>query len=329
MKTTNYLLSFITRFIFLNVIISSMMMAHGNELIELNSNIASNTKLLSGKDYIIRGEIHVLNGITVEADDNVKLMIVNGNQSIKSGKTFGLKSGLVFDTGSSLIAKNLYILASDTTGTPVTNADNAGIFFMGSSTVWQRGQLKVNFATRPSSFTAESINVDYLGRSDLNNSNADKYAAIHAIGIDANEWRIATLKINHPAYYALQIERSAVELRGIDVQENQFAGIKLFDTRLDILQNLTITPSPSATSKQLFDFTKINSLLAKGPSRLRLLPGANINISGDINSWVTVLSDVLPKWDPLKEKLLSKNYSFTGNQGTNQSYIYSTLISSN
>lgn len=299
--------------------------AASKPIVEITGPVKTSMTMTADNDYMITGEVHVLSGVTLGVEDGVTILIRNGNQNRSVGKTFGKKSGLVFDTGSSLAAKNISFKACDDVGTPVSVADNAGLFLMGSSALWQQGQLLVNFATRASSFVADSISTDYLGRLEpVKTRLSPVYPGINIIGMNVSEWNVGAVASAHAASYGMRVDRSVIRIDSLNISDSGAAGIRLFDTRLDIVKTLGISNNSALPKVQLFDFGQIRAI-EKGPSRMRMFPGASVAVNGLINPWVSVLSENMPA---VKTGVAASGYSYSGVLGANQTYITSTYISS-
>lgn len=294
-------------------------------IVEVSGSINADMNMTVDNDYMITGEVHVASGVTLTIEDNVNVLIRNGNQKKIVGKTFAKKSGLIFDTGSSLVAGNLFFKACDDVGNIVSSSDNAGVFFMGSSSLWQQGQIVSNFSVKNSSFVAESIHLDYLGRMEPEiNRLSPIYPALNVIGMNIYEWKVNNVISRNAASYGVRIDRSVVTLKSLEVKNFSKSGLRLFDSRLDVIKNLSINNDISNPRTQLFDLGQIKRI-EKGPSRIRIFPNAIVNVDGLANAWFSVLSEDMPQ---RKVGVATSEYNFSGVLGSNQSYIYSTNISS-
>ena len=98
-----------------------------SNIIEISTNISSDTTFIKNYIYVMTSEIHVLQNVTVSIEDNVIIYIRNGVYN-----TTTARAALIFDTGSNLISTNFYVLACNICNIPVYEADNGGLWFVGS-----------------------------------------------------------------------------------------------------------------------------------------------------------------------------------------------------
>ena len=106
-------------------------------LIKIYKNIDKDTKFICDNVYVIIGEIRVLSDITLIIEDNVNILIMNGDFTTPEGVSTG-KSCLIFETGSTLYAERVYLQACNCFLLPAKKADNGGIIFLGSSSIAEK-----------------------------------------------------------------------------------------------------------------------------------------------------------------------------------------------
>jgi hypothetical protein len=90
-------------------------------------NIKKNTTLKANTIYVIDAEVHVAPGVTLTIQDQTTILITNGLKE----KSKVRRSALIFDQGSTLVAKRLYIKAADENYKAVKHCDNGGCLVSG------------------------------------------------------------------------------------------------------------------------------------------------------------------------------------------------------
>jgi photosystem II stability/assembly factor-like uncharacterized protein len=164
------------------------------------NNISKNTIFTNNFTYIIVGEIHVLNGITLCIEDNTIILLRNGiNKKNNSSIDF---STLIFDTGSTLIAKKIFIKSADKYNKTINYADNGGLIFLGSAANITYNSINSQISTTSSNFSVDKLIVEYLG-STTNNS-------ITTIGVNYDEFNIKNIKSFYSGNIGLSIINSNI-----------------------------------------------------------------------------------------------------------------------
>jgi hypothetical protein len=132
------------------------------EIIEITTNFSSSTILTNNFTYVINGEIHVLEGVTLNIEYNTLIMIRNG---IYKNTTLR-RAALIFDTGSTLYASDFYLTACNSHNVAEPLADNGGLWFVGSAASVTKDGIVCEYSPSSSSFNANKIYIYYLGSTD-------------------------------------------------------------------------------------------------------------------------------------------------------------------
>ena len=152
------------------------------------NNIKENTIFTNNYRYIIVGEIHVLSGISLYIENNTTILLINSININNTNRSIDY-STLIFDTGSSLIAKKLFVKSVDKYNKIVNYANNGGLVFLGSSanvTYSTYNTIFSQISTSSSKFCVDELIIQYLGSTTNNN--------ITIIGNNNNEFRIKNIK---------------------------------------------------------------------------------------------------------------------------------------
>ncbi len=133
-------------------------------VVELSGDITGNATFRAGTVYVITGEVHVRKFVTLTIEDGVEVRIRNGKESFATITS----RALIFDSGSSLVAKTVTFQAADAANQPVKDADNGGVFFCGGTRKASKDDVS-SMVVGPGvgwSFNATNIVANYLGRKD-------------------------------------------------------------------------------------------------------------------------------------------------------------------
>ena len=128
------------------------------------NNISENTFFTNNFKYIIVGEIHVLNGVSLYIEDNTIIYLRNGININNINRSIDY-STLIFDTGSTLIAKNIFIKSADKYNKIINYADNGGLIFLGSAanyTYSTYNSINSQISTTSSNFSVDKLIVEYF-----------------------------------------------------------------------------------------------------------------------------------------------------------------------
>jgi len=93
-------------------------------IIEITEHIVRDTLWSADALYVITGEIHVRSGVQLVISDHTTILIRNGDYHTPAGNVTG-KSALIFDSGSQLTARTLYLKAGRADNGVAARADNA------------------------------------------------------------------------------------------------------------------------------------------------------------------------------------------------------------
>lgn len=269
----------------------------------LPEKIQKNLLLKSNTIYIVKGEVRVLQGICIKAQDKCTIYIVNGifkNSRLK-------RSTLIFNQGSFLDAHNLTIKACDSNYKQEKIANNGGIWFLGSNANASKDgiSLKPRFISKPSIYSANSLNLSYLGREDGNTSNNDDIDGISVLGLTKYEWQIKKVKSAFSGDDAIDITNSHITLDSLEVDQPVEDGINLSSSRLEINHRIKIKmPKNGIQDRDLFDFE-----VDDGASYLELHKGCLVDIHGVFGDQVILSSQEMPK--PITRLDNERTYKFS------------------
>lgn len=249
-------------------------------IVEVSRNITGNTTFSAGTVYVITGEVHVTSGVTLTIEDGVEVRIRNGH-----GRFSRLTSrALIFDSGSSLQAKNVVFQAADDSNQAVSKADNGGVFFCGGTRAATKDNVssevvgpKVNWG-----FTAESIVANYLGRRDPPGGDGDGHRrddidAVSLIGVITDEWKIDAVDSRHSGDDGFDLTDSKITMQSVRVIEAGEDGVNLSSSYLTITRSLVVdmTDSKTPRDREIFDFE-----VGPGPARITVSQDASVDIRG-------------------------------------------------
>jgi hypothetical protein len=249
-----------------------------NGIVEVSSDITSNTTFSAGAVYVITAEVHVWSGVTLSIEDGVEVRIRNGNKNFATLTS----RALIFDSGSSLVAENVIFQAANDANEAVQEADNGGVFFCGGT----RNATKDDVSSQrvgPEprwSFQATSIVANFLGRKDPlggdGNGNArDDIDAVSVIGVVSAEWKVKAVEINRSGDDGFDLTNSSIEMERVKVIDPIEDGVNLTSSELTITQRLEVDMTDStAPDREIFDFE------GPGPCTLTVSQGAWVDIRG-------------------------------------------------
>ncbi len=268
----------------------------------LPSKIQKSISLKSNVIYVIKGEVRVLQGVRIKAEDKCMLYIVNGifkNSCLK-------RSALIFNQGSFLDARVLTIKACDNNHKQEKKANNGGIWFLGSNASASKDgiSIKRRHITKSSIYSANSLNVSYLGREDGNTNNDDDIDGISILGLTKSEWQIKKLKSTFSGDDAIDITNSHITLDHLEVDQPVEDGINLSSSRLEINRRIKIKmPKNGIRDRDLFDFE-----VDDGASYLEIHKGCLVDIHGVFGDQIILSSEEMPK--PVNRHDNERTYRF-------------------
>jgi hypothetical protein len=275
----------------------------------LNSDITTSRVFYKKNIYIILGEVRVLAKVKITIESGTNIYLVNGP----------MRSSLIFNTGSTLDAKHVYLKACDSKYNPVKYANNGGLWFLGSSSNAEKDNITVRYNVIPSSFTAIRIVASYLGRCDPKGGDSpttDDIDAISVLGVGSNEWNISSIVSYYSGDDGFDVENSAITLKYLRVVEPKEDGLNITSSRLNILNSIEIDMGKSnVKDRDIFDLEP-----DEGQAYVRLEEGCNVNISGVFGDQLKLVSRDLPQPDG------DKYYAFDGKLENGQTYVYAQKI---
>jgi len=291
----------------------------------VSADIARSTTFRRGTTYVIDGEVHVRPGVTLTIEDGVTVLIRNGYRPRRTIDT----SALVFDSGSRLKAATVTFAAADSQNRQTTEANNGGVFFLGTSRSCSKDGLSVNTATASgrSSFTADLINVVSLGRTDPaggdgDDNDRDDIDAISLLGLGQTEWRVKAVRSDNSGDDGFDVTNSSISLDRLTVVNPVEDGLNITSSTVQIRQSLTVAMSPSiAPDRELFDLE-----VDAGPARVVIDRLAAVDLRG---YWGSVYDEVnlssLDMPSPPRRGTASQWYVFNGVLRRGPAIVYSTI----
>jgi hypothetical protein len=245
----------------------------------VSADIARATTFRRGTTYVIDGEVHVRPGVTLTIEDGVTVLIRNGSRPRRTITA----SALIFDSGSRLKAATVTFAAADAQNRPTTEANNGGVFFLGTARSCSKDGISVDTAAAAgrSSFVADLIVVNALGRTDpfgagRDADDRDDIDAISLLGLGGNEWRIREVRSENSGDDGFDVTNSSVALDRLTVVNPTEDGLNVSSSIVQIRQALTVAMSPSlAPDRQLFDLE-----VDDGPARVAIDRLAAVDLRG-------------------------------------------------
>lgn len=280
----------------------------------LPNKIRKNKTLRSNTIYVVRGEVRVLRGVRISAQDKTTIFLENGlftNSILK-------RSALIFDSGSILAAKNLTLRAADALHKPARVANNGGIWFLGSTIDASKDGVTVKHqpSSKISKFVANSINARYLGKGDTNERRKDDIDGVSVLGLTKKEWKIKKISVHQSGDDGIDITNSHISLDTLDIRNPTEDGINLSSSRLELHRKLLLkVPKNNHRDRDLFDFE-----VDDGASYLELYRGCFIDIHGVFGDQIRLSSDEMPK--PVTKMGNERTYQFA-RKLKNSALIYS------
>ena len=272
----------------------------------ITKDIDSSRTFVKSTTYVIKGTVRVLKNVEVTIENGTTILLVNGS----------MRSSLIFNTGSKLIAERVYFRACDATYNLVKVANNGGLWFLGSSSNAEKDKITVKYNVTPSSFQAIRIFSAYLGRCD---STTDDIDAISVLGVGSNEWNISSIVSYYSGDDGFDVENSAITLKYLRVVEPKEDGLNITSSRVNILNSLEVDMGKSGKKdRDIFDLEP-----DEGQTYVRLEEGCDVNISGVFGDQLKLVSSDLPQPDG------DKYYAFNGKLENGQTYVYSQKICKN
>jgi hypothetical protein len=278
----------------------------------ITKDIDSSRTFVKSNTYVIKGMVRVLENVTLTIENGTTILLVNGT----------MRSSLIFNTGSRLVAQHVYFRACDSKYNIVKVANNGGLWFLGSSSNAEKDNITVKYDVTPSSFIAVRIFAAYLGRCDPKGGDSpttDDIDAISVLGVGSNEWNISSVVSYYSGDDGFDVENSAITLKYLRVIEPKEDGLNITSSRVNILNSLEIDMGKSSVKdRDIFDLEP-----DEGQAYVRLAEGCDVNISGVFGDQLKLVSNDLPQPDG------DKHYAFNGELVNGQTYVYSQKVCKN
>lgn len=268
----------------------------------LPSKIQKKIHLKSNTIYVVQGEVRVLQGVCIKAQENCTIYIENGvfnNSRLK-------RSALIFNPGSILDAHNLSICACDASHKAKRKADNGGIWFLGTNASANKDGISIGAKriSKTSSYSAKSISTRYLGREDGGQNKDDDIDGISILGLAKHEWQIKRITSAYSGDDAIDITNSHLSIDSLAINHPVEDGINLSSSRLEIKRSIKIKmPKNGWRDRDLFDFE-----VDDGASYLEIHRGCSVDLHGVFGDQVILSSDEMPK--PITRLQNERTYAF-------------------
>ena len=305
--------------------LGSLALAIPERVSVVGADIARNTTFRQGTTYVIDAEVHVRAGVTLTIEDGVTVLIRNGRIQ---GPTLTSRA-LIFDTGSRLVAKTVAFGAADEANRPVAQADNGGLFFLGSLQAATKDGISVVLGpgTRPSSFRADSIVASYLGRTDPfggdgDEEDRDDIDAISLLGLGLSEWQVKSVTSENSGDDGFDVTNSTIAMERLVVTNPVEDGLNISSSFVQIRRALTVVMSGSRRiDRELFDLET-----AAGPARVAISRLADVDLRGywgDRRDEVNLSSPDMPRPTSSPNPFGGSWYEFTGRLRRGPAIVYS------
>ena len=284
-------------------------------------NIKKNTTLKANTIYVIDAEVHVALGVTLTIQDQTTILITNGLKE----KSKIRRSALIFDQGSTLVAKRLYIKAADESYKAAKQCDNGGVWFLGNYQDATKDTVSVAVNRRKplSSFNADLIATYYLGRQDPLSqtikqrkiSARDDVDGFSILGVGKTEWNVRAIRSFYSADDGIDITNSHVSFNRIEIKNPMEDGLNISSSRVEILKSLNVdVTKDQRNDRDIFDLE-----VDDGSSFVEIYKNCAINICGCFGNQVVLSSIDLPQPNPNP----NARYAFKGKSIKRATLVYS------
>lgn len=246
----------------------------------LKGNITSNRRLSAKKIYVVAAEVRVRKNVTLTVEDGATILIQNGK--IHGSKL--KRAALIFEQGSLLRAKKLFVRACGENFKRAKTSDNGGLWFLGNYKKASKDTMvvKVNAKIKKSSFRADLISVHYLGRLDPLKETTrtlavqDDIDGLSVLGVGLDEWHVSEIRSYHSADDGFDATNSDLALDRLKVIGPIEDGINLSSSRLHVGRSLIIDVTKTTVKdRDIFDFEADD-----GASYLEIAQNCHVDIKG-------------------------------------------------
>ena len=282
--------------------------------------IKGKIRLTASKIYIVKGEVRIKSGARLTIADGCEIRIING----RFPKSELRRSALIFEAGSQLKAKHCIVKAAGADFQTEPLADNAGLWFLGTSASAQKDGLSIkrNNKTPLSSYDAQKITTHYLGRYDETKSKrsvkkiswGDDIDAISLLGLSEDEWSVSHIACHNSADDGLDLTNSRISLDRLEIIAPVEDAINLSSSELKIKKSLKLHTVSKRKDCHLFDFE-----VDDGPSYLVLMKQCTVDLKGRFGNQLTMSSADLP---PMRGRTV-KTYHYKGRIKKDPTLIFS------
>jgi hypothetical protein len=286
------------------------------KVIEITNDIEINTTFETDTKYIIIGEIHVKPNVTLIIENRTLILIKNGNYPNSSIN----KSFLYFDTGSQLIAEDVYFVAGDENNNRSVITDNGGVWFGGSLESYKEG-IWTRFSSLKSNFYAKKIFAYYLGSKDplvknnQNNEPSTDNDGITIMGCDIDEWNVNSLFIQESGDNGLDVVLSNIEMNELEIYYPGEDALNLQSANMIVNNKLILlVPLTDVFDRDIFDFEANNR-----QSYLKIKQFCYVELLGIFGDQLELVSLDLPQ-------PTDKLYYYKDTTNNSQSYIWAGKI---
>ena len=276
----------------------------------LDTDITRNRRLSARRIYVVTTEVHVKEHATLTIENGTTILIKNGLVADSKLR----RAALIFDQGSALRARRVYIKACTNDFKQSKEADNAGVWFLGNYQQASKDTVSVKPQRKAmrSSFKADLLATYYLGRQDptAHRSRAravqDDIDGLSLLGVGPAEWSVSEVRSFYSADDGVDLTKSHIRLDRLKIQAPVEDGINLSSSQLEIHQSLKLKVKKTAVpDRDLVDFETDD-----GPSFLILHAKCRLDIKGVFGDQVALISDDMPSPDTRTDN--ETRYKFKG-----------------
>lgn len=261
----------------------------------LQGDITSNRRLSAKKIYVVTGEVRVRSNVTLVVENGTTILIKNGKVNDSKLK----RAALIFEQGSKLSAKRIFVRACGENFKREKIADNGGLWFLGNYKKATKDTIavRVNNKIGKSSFRAELISVHYLGRLDPRKETTrtlavqDDIDGLSILGVGLDEWHVSEVRSYHSADDGFDVTNSDLSLDRLKVITPIEDGLNLSSSRLHVKRSLIVDVTKTkATDRDIFDFEADD-----GASYLEIGQNCHVDIKGVFGDQLVLSSQDLRK----------------------------------
>ena len=264
----------------------------------LDTDISGRRRLSARRIYVVTTEVHVKANATLTVENGTTILIKNGPVAESKLR----RAALIFDQGSALRAKRVYIKACSNDFKQSKLADNAGIWFLGHFQRASKDTLKVKPLRKAmrSSFKADLLATYYLGRLDPLKETTrtlavqDDIDGLSILGVGPGEWSISEVRSFYSADDGIDLTNSHISLDRLKVQSPVEDGINLSSSQLEVRKSLKLKVKKTADHNQGRDRDLVDFETDNGPSFVVLHAKCKTDLNGVFGDEVALISNEMP-----------------------------------